>query len=267
MKSYVYHSATATAHALIEHLIAMMEREPEKTFYFAFSGGSTPSLMFDIWANEYKEVTPWMRMRIYWVDERCVPAEDYESNYGTMRRLLLDEVGMPDEYVYPIYGVNRPEIEAKNYSTLVCRTVPLWGGFPAFDVVLLGAGDDGHTSSIFPGQEYLLSSFHPYEVSVNPYNGQKRIAMTGCLLFAAKNLIFFVTGKNKADVSAISLILGIPVRQLMWPTMPSVWNCSSMLSQWRENVYLDVPLSRMLTMENNVKQMPPKPASTRAGTK
>ena len=38
MKSYVYHSATATAHALIEHLIAMMEREPEKTFYFAFSG-------------------------------------------------------------------------------------------------------------------------------------------------------------------------------------------------------------------------------------
>ena len=170
MKSYVYHSATATAHALIEHLIAMMEREPEKTFYFAFSGGSTPSLMFDIWANEYKEVTPWMRMRIYWVDERCVPAEDYESNYGTMRRLLLDEVGMPDEYVYPIY------------------------------VVLLGAGDDGHTSSIFPGQEYLLSSFHPYEVSVNPYNGQKRIAMTGCLLFAAKNLIFFVTGKNKADV-------------------------------------------------------------------
>ena len=133
MKSYVYHSATATAHALIEHLIAMMEREPEKTFCFAFRG-------------------------------------------------------------------NRPEMEAKHYSTRVCRTVPLGGCFPAFDVVLLGAGDDGHTSSIFPGQEYLLSSFHPYEVSVNPYNGQKRIAMTGCLLFAAKNLIFFVTGKNKADV-------------------------------------------------------------------
>ena len=153
MKSYVCHSATATAHALIEHLIAMMEREPEKTFYFAFSGGTTPSLMFSIWANEYKEATPWMRMRIYWVDERCVQAEDYESNYGTMRRLLLEEVGMPDEYVHPIYGVNCPEIEAKNYSTLVCRTVPLLGGFPAFDVVLLGAGDDGHTSSIFPGQE------------------------------------------------------------------------------------------------------------------
>ena len=188
--------------SLIEHLIAMMEREPGNDLYFGIQWGNVlPSLIgLTFGPIEYKEVTPWMRMRIYWVDERCVPAEDYESNYGTMRRLLLDEVGMPDEYVYPIYGVNRPEIEAKNYSTLVCRTVPLWGGFPAFDVVLLGAGDDGHTSSIFPGQEYLLSSFHPYEVSVNPYNGQKRIAMTGCLLFAAKNLIFFVTGKNKADV-------------------------------------------------------------------
>lgn len=129
MKSYVYPTATATAHALIEHLVAMMEREPEKTFHFAFSGGSTPSLMFDIWANEYKKVTPWMRMRIYWVDERCVPAEDYESNYGTMRRLLLDEVGIPDEYVYPIDGVNRPEDEAKRYSEQVYRTVPLSGGF------------------------------------------------------------------------------------------------------------------------------------------
>lgn len=199
MKSYIYHTATETAHALIKHLIAMMKREPEKIFYFAFSGGSTPSLMFDIWAHEYKEETPWMRMRIYWVDERCVPPEDYESNYGTMRRLLLDEVGMPDEYVYPIYGNHPPEKEAKNYSALIGRTVPLKGGFPSFDVVLLGAGDDGHTSSIFPGQEHLLASFHPYEVSTNPYNGQTRIAMTGCLIFAARRIIFFITGKNKAD--------------------------------------------------------------------
>lgn len=115
--------------------------------------------MFDIWANEYKEVTPWMRMRIYWVDERCVPAEDYESNYGTMRRLLLDEVGMPDEYVYPIYGVNRPEIEAKNYSTLVCRTVPLWGGFPAFDVVLLGAETTGIPPLSFRGRNICFLPF------------------------------------------------------------------------------------------------------------
>lgn len=200
MKSHIYPTIIETAHALIRRLINMMNDEPGRTFYLAFSGGSTPSLMFDIWANEYKEVTPWPRMRIYWVDERCVPAEDCESNYGTMRRLLLDKVEMPDEYVYPICGANSPEKEAEAYSARVRSTVPLQVDVPVFDVVLLGAGDDGHTSSIFPGQEHLLSSSHPYEASVNPYNGQKRVAMTGSPLFAARKLIFLITGKSKTDV-------------------------------------------------------------------
>lgn len=200
MKSNVYNTATETAHALIKHLVSIMVCEPEKIFYFAFSGGTTPSLMFDIWAHEYKTVTPWHRMRIYWVDERCVPQDDSDSNYGNMYRLLLAEVGMPGEYVFPIFGDFQPDIEAKRYSALVNGTVPLWRGFPVFDVILLGAGDDGHTSSIFPGQEHLLSSLQPYEVSVNPYNGQARISMTGCPLFAAKKIIFFITGKNKAEV-------------------------------------------------------------------
>lgn len=200
MKSYIYPTATETTHALIKYLIGMMKQKPQKVFYLAFSGGTTPSLMFDIWANEYREETPWRRMRIYWVDERCVPPEDSESNYGTMRRLLLDKVGISEEHVFPIYGSRNPEAEAKRYSKQVGCTVPLRRGFPSFDVVLLGAGDDGHTSSIFPGQEYLLSSFCPYEVSINPYNGQQRIAMTGCLLLSAKKIIFFITGKSKAAV-------------------------------------------------------------------
>lgn len=178
MKTYIYSTAAETARALIRHLIGLMKEEPQKIFHIAFSGGGTPSLMFDLWAEEFKDTTPWSRMRIYWVDERCVPAEDSESNYGNMRRLLLDEVGMSEEYIFPIDGSNDPDDEANSYSRVVRCNVPLWHGFPALDIVLLGAGEDGHTSSIFPGQEYLLSSFHPYEVSVNPYNGQKRIAMT-----------------------------------------------------------------------------------------
>ena len=102
MKSYVYPAATSTARALIRYIIDMLNREPERIFYFAFSGGTTPSLMFDIWAHEFREETPWMRMRIFWVDERCVSVSDSDSNYGAMQRLLLREVGMPDEYVYPI---------------------------------------------------------------------------------------------------------------------------------------------------------------------
>lgn len=65
---------------------------------------------------------------------------------------------------------------------------------------LLGAGDDGHTSSIFPGQENLLTSTSSYVVSIHPCNGQKRIAMTGYPILNARHVIFLITGKNKADV-------------------------------------------------------------------
>ena len=196
MKSYVYPAATSTARALIRYIIDMMNREPERIFYLAFSGGTTPSLMFDIWAHEFREETPWMRMRIFWVDERCVSVSDSDSNYGTMLRLLLQEVGMPDEYVYPIHGDCRsPAQEAKRYSDLVSSTVPLRRGFPTFDIVLLGAGDDGHTSSIFPGQEYLLSSFHPYEKS---HSTAKDACQTAEKL-GVKNLVLYHTeDKNLA---------------------------------------------------------------------
>ena len=201
MKVTVFPSSIETSRGLILRLVEIMNNEPDRIFNIAVSGGSTPALMFDLWANEYMEITPWERMCIYWVDERCVPPDDSDSNYGTMFRLLLSEVGMPDEFVFPICGTCRhPSQEAKRYSDLVCSTVPLRRGFPAFDMVLLGAGDDGHTSSIFPGQEYLLSSFQPYEESINPYNGQPRIAMTGCLLFSAKKIVFLITGKGKAGV-------------------------------------------------------------------
>lgn len=59
MKSYIYPTATSTSRALIRYIIDMMNREPDRIFYFAFSGGTTPSLMFDIWAHEYREETPW----------------------------------------------------------------------------------------------------------------------------------------------------------------------------------------------------------------
>ena len=137
MKTYIYSTAVETARALIKHLISLMEEEPQKIFHIAFSGGSTPSLMFDLWAEEFKDATPWSRMRIYWVDERCVPAEDSESNYGNMRRLLLDEVGIPEEYIFPIDGSNVPDDEANSYSRIVRCNAPLWHGFPALDIVLL----------------------------------------------------------------------------------------------------------------------------------
>ena len=97
-----------TARSLIFHLVDIMNAEPDKTFNIAVSGGSTPALMFDLWANEYADITPWKRMKLYWVDERCVPPEDSDSNYGMMRSLLLGIVPIPYENVYRIRGEEKP---------------------------------------------------------------------------------------------------------------------------------------------------------------
>ena len=104
------------------------------------------------------------------------------------------------ENVFRIRGEDRPDKEAVRYSKVVESQVPMQDGWPVFDVILLGAGGDGHTSSIFPGQEKLLSSDRIYEVSYNPNNGQKRIAMTGCPIINARRVIFLITGRNKAEV-------------------------------------------------------------------
>ncbi len=85
MKLSVFPSSIETSRALILRLVEIMNEEPDRVFNIAVSGGNTPALMFDLWANEYMEITPWDRMRIYWVDERCVPPDDSDSNYGMMR--------------------------------------------------------------------------------------------------------------------------------------------------------------------------------------
>lgn len=202
MKALIYPSAIETARALILHLLKLMGDEHDKTFNIAFSGGSTPALMFDLWANEYKDITPWTRMKLYFVDERCVPPGNSESNYGMMRSLLIDTVPIPYGNVFRIKGEEKPEKEAVRYSGIVQSQVPSKDDWPMFDVVLLGAGNDGHTSSIFPGQENLLTSDKIYVVSHNPNNGQKRIAMTGCTIINARHVIFLITGRNKASVVA-----------------------------------------------------------------
>ena len=200
MKLAVFPSSIETSRALILRLVELMNEEPDRIFNIAVSGGNTPALMFDLWANEYLDITPWNRMKIYWVDERCVPPEDSDSNYGMMRNLLLGIAPIPYENVFRIRGEAKPVKEAVRYSELVKQQLPYRLGWPEFYIVLLGAGDDGHTSSIFPGQENLLTSTSSYVVSIHPCTGQKRIAMTGYPILNARHVIFLITGKNKADV-------------------------------------------------------------------
>ena len=203
MKIHTFASQEETAIGMIEKIIELITNHKEDKFHVAFSGGSTPKLMFDLWVRDYKDQTPWEKLCVYLVDERCVPPQDAESNYGMMKSHLLDYVSIPENQIYRIRGEDDPVEEAKRYSNLIYKNLPKSKeGFPQFDLVLLGAGDDGHTSSIFPGQEDLLKTATLYAPSIHPQTKQRRIALTGEPMIQAKQVYFLITGSNKAKVVA-----------------------------------------------------------------
>ena len=177
------------------------------TFSLAISGGNSPARLFEIWTTKYANAIEWEKIALYWVDERSVPPDHPESNYGNAKRLLLDKVPLSDDRIFRILGENDANEEADRYSKQALINLPNVNGFPVFDMVILGVGDDGHTSSIFPGQQDLLTSDKPFAPSVNPYSGQKRVAMTGNTVKFAKRPLYFINGISKSDAVEKLLIM------------------------------------------------------------
>lgn len=200
MNENLFATPCQAAQAIITKILDAMEKEPDRSFTIALSGGTTPAVLFEQWEREYAAYTPWMRLYFYWVDERCVSPNSEQSNFGLANRLLLSKVGLPGTHFFRIVGENAPEEEAMQYSSLVKATVPTENGVPIFDFVLLGIGEDGHTSSIFPDQKHLLTDKEPYAVSVNPYNKSIRICMTGLPMTEARHTYFLVTGEKKLGI-------------------------------------------------------------------
>jgi 6-phosphogluconolactonase len=172
----------------------------KKLFTLALSGGNTPGLLFSVISDHFSGSAPWERVHFFWGDERCVPPDDPESNYGMARRKLFDKIGVPQGNIHRIKGEEDPGKEAARYSGEILENTINRNQLPAFDMIILGLGEDGHTASIFPGQDYLLNSGKVCEVAFHPGTMQKRITITGKTINNAGHVVFLVTGKNKAGI-------------------------------------------------------------------
>ncbi len=164
------------------------------------SGGSTPKALFSYWAENHKKDIPWSKVRLFWGDERCVPPEHEESNFGMTKKYLLDEIDIPQENVFRILGENDPVEEAYRYGVILDDVLPLVNGLPSFDIMMLGLGDDGHTASIFPHQIHLWESEGNCVVATHPISGQKRVSLTGRIINNSQIITFLVTGAGKATM-------------------------------------------------------------------
>lgn len=189
------------ANQLTGKVLELIDLPSEQPFFsIALSGGSNPALLFDLWATDYKEQIPWKRLHLYWVDERCVPPTNKDSNYLMTKTHLLDFIPIPPENIFRIHGEADPTEEVFRYTALVRKDLPQQNGLPIFDCILLGIGSDGHTSSIFPGQTELLDTLSPYIKNEHPQTKQIRIALTPRTILNANKIIFFATGLEKREI-------------------------------------------------------------------
>lgn len=166
----------------------------------SLSGGSTPKVIFDYWANSCQESINWQNIRFFWGDERCVPPQDEMSNYGMTKEHLFSKIStIPQKKIFRIHGENEPMDEALFYSGVLNKLLGKQNGEVSFDILILGLGDDGHTASIFPDQIDLWNADANCIVVHHPDTKMKRISITGKVINNARNVAFLVTGKNKAD--------------------------------------------------------------------
>lgn len=187
--------------ALTEELISLMaEKKDSAPFNLALSGGGTAQEMFSQWVEKYKEKIHWDALRFFWVDERCVPPTDKESNYGNAYRLLFKPLHIPESHIHRIHGEDEPGTEAMRYSWEVKKFLPRFNQLPTFDAIILGVGADSHTASIFPSALELLSDSRSYTVAQHPVTGQYRITMTGPLILNGAPLLVPLLGIEKAPV-------------------------------------------------------------------
>lgn len=160
----------------------------------ALAGGSTPKPLYEKLAQQD---LPWDKLHIFWGDERYVAPDHPDSNQRMARLAWLDKVPIPAANIHPMPTDEAdPAIAAQKHEAdlqTFFNSKP--GEFPAFDVILLGIGDDAHTASLFPHTPAL--QVRDRLITVGNKDGNSRITFTAPFINAAHTVIFLVAGASK----------------------------------------------------------------------
>lgn len=172
-------------------------------FTLALAGGSTPKRLYELLADRdapFRERIDWSSVHFFWGDERHVPPDHSDSNYRMAREALLDAVPVPPGNVHRIRAELPGAVQAAaEYEAELRRSFALVPGeVPRFDLVLLGLGADGHTASLFPGSEALHERERlvaaPWIAKLQAF----RITLTPPVIERAAEVLFLVSGEDKA---------------------------------------------------------------------
>jgi 6-phosphogluconolactonase len=184
----------------------------------AQSSGRTPSLVLtggSIAARTYAAVAEspahaavdWGRVDLWWGDERFLPVGDPERNETQARDALLGRVPVDADRVHPMPVADDPDQAAADYADELGRAARPedHAQVPAFDVLLLGVGPDGHVASLFPEHPALYDERPVTAVRGAPKPPPTRLSMTFRTLCSAREVWFLVAGEDKAQAVRLAL--------------------------------------------------------------
>lgn len=157
-------------------------------FKLVLAGGSTPEKIYNLLSQAQ---TDWSKWKIYYGDERCLPADHADRNSIMATRALLSAVSIPAAQIYPIAADLGPVQGAAQYAEIVSKALP-------FDMVLLGMGEDGHTASLFPGHVHDQNEL-THAVYNSPKPPPERVSISAKALADTHDLLFIITGAGKRD--------------------------------------------------------------------
>lgn len=155
-------------------------------FHIVFAGGSTPGQVYALLANE---ACDWRHWQIYLGDERCLPDSDSERNSQMVKKSLLDHISIPEENIHFIPAEQGAEAAAMLYAEEIEHIL-------AFDLVMLGMGEDGHTASLFPDHVHDLEE-RVHAVYDAPKAPSDRVSLSAAVLSNNRQLIIMATGESK----------------------------------------------------------------------
>jgi 6-phosphogluconolactonase len=196
-------------------------------FAICLSGGSTPRRLYQLLAESpYRDALPWDRIHWFWGDERFVPWDHPDSNYGMVHEALLGRVPAPPSNIHGIPSNGTPADAAAAYE----RVLKSYYGSesfdparPLFDVEILGLGPDGHTASLIPGTS-VLEERHRWVAEVIGGRPEPRITLTYPALESSRHTAFLVVGAEKREIlsralagdQALPAARIRPVGELIW---------------------------------------------------
>jgi len=183
------------------------------TCFVVLSGGETPRGVYKLLgADPLKKTIEWQRVHLFFTDERCVPPDDPQSNYGMVAKELVSQVPIPPDNVHRM----RAELGAGEAAAQFERELRTVFGDegPNFDVILLGIGGDGHTASLFPSTDVLTESRRWVCAVFVPRLNRWRVTLTFQSINRGKEIFVLATGRSKASVVERAINAATPTKEM-----------------------------------------------------